>query len=732
MKQNTLKIVIALVLFMPIFVAAQNKMLTVEEAVLKQRNTLAPARLQGLAWVGKTNKFAYIAKQNGADCVVMQDAVSLKTDTVLTAAQYHELIAKAVAGQTKSDRIGNIQWVDSVTFKFTVKQSIYQANIKNGSVDVVCYLPADAEHVEVDETTQKVAFVLNHNIYVVNKQTEIKKEGDNIRVAESNRITTDGTEDLVYGQSVHRNEFGISKGLFWSPKGNRLAYYQMNQSMVTPYSIYQLDTKPASNKQIRYPMAGATSHVVNLYVRDFTKNRTVKIQTTGPSDQYLTNISWHPAEEKIYIMVVNREQTEMKLNEYDAVTGVFIKTLLTETHAKYVEPEEPIIFCNNPSEFLMFSKRSGYNHLYVYNANGRLEKQLTTGNFDVTQFLGFNQNGKYAYYTAASNDGLDRYTYKVELKTGKSTKLTLMPGTHATMLSHNGNFLLDVFSNLKTPRKTFLITENGEERALLLNATNPIADYKPCEITLQQIKAADGVTTLNGRLILPADFNPTKKYPTLVYLYGGPHAQMVTNSWLGGADLWLYYMAQNGYVVFTVDNRGSSNRGLDFENVTHRKLGVEEKADQLKGIDFLKGLNYVDTSRMGIYGWSFGGFMTTTMMTKTNVFKAGVAGGPVIDWSLYEIMYTERYMDTPKENPEGYAENNLLNSVKNLKGNLMLIHGTDDDVVLWQHSLQYLKKCVDNGVQLDYFVYPGHLHNVTGKDRVHLMQKITNYFNKNL
>jgi dipeptidyl-peptidase-4 len=327
---------------------------------------------------------------------------------------------------------------------------------------------------------------------------------------------------------------------------------------------------------------------------------------------------------------------------------------------------------------------------------------------------------------------MDRYCYSVDLATGKNTKLTLASGVHTILLNDAGSLMLDVFSNATTPRNISILGSKGEEKALLLNAINPIADYKKCEMRLFKIKAADGVTDLNCRMFLPANFDESKKYPTLVYLYGGPHAQMITNSWLGGADMWLYYMAQQGYVVFTIDNRGSANRGLNFENVTHRKLGVEERADQLKGIDYLKSQKFIDASRIGIYGWSFGGFMTTTMMSKTKEFKVGVAGGPVIDWSLYEIMYTERYMDTPKENPDGYAENNLLNHVKNLNGKLMLIHGTDDDVVLWQHSLKYIKKCVDEGVQLDYFVYPGHLHNVLGKDRVHLMQKITDYFKQNL
>jgi dipeptidyl-peptidase-4 len=243
------------------------------------------------------------------------------------------------------------------------------------------------------------------------------------------------------------------------------------------------------------------------------------------------------------------------------------------------------------------------------------------------------------------------------------------------------------------------------------------------------LKAADGTTTLYGKLILPPNFDSTKKYPTIVYLYNGPNVQLLHNSFPESGNLWYEYMAQHGYIVFTMDGRGSWNRGIAFEQATHRKLGEVEMEDQVKGVEYLKNLKYVDAGRMGIHGWSFGGFMTTSLMLKhPGIFKCAVAGGPVMDWGMYEVMYTERYMSTPKDNPDGYKKSCLLDKVKNLQGKLLLIHGTNDDVVVWQHSIDFIKKSVDEGVQVDYFVYPGHEHNVRGKDRVHLMQKITDYF----
>ncbi|MFN7313779.1 MAG: DPP IV N-terminal domain-containing protein [Bacteroidota bacterium] len=720
---------------MPLWASAQQKMLTVEDAVLKQRSTLGPARLANLAWVPGSNKFVFTAKKNGKDCMVMQDAASLKTDTVLTVELFNDFGKKSIPAFETVERLPVITWLSDNSFRYQIKNGIFIGNTKTNNVQVVVYLPENAQHAELEPVSGKVAYTLGGNIlssYQNSYFDKAKKSGtDNTEM--SDYITKDGNGGIVYGTSVHRNEFGIDKGIFWSPKGNRLAFYQMNEAMVTDYPIYNLNTKPAGSKNIKYPMAGALSHHVKVWVKDFVNNRLVMLQSGDPADQYLTNVSWHPAEEKVYIAIVNRGQNEMKLNEYDAVTGAFIKTLFTETHPQYVEPEHGMIFCkNNPKQFVWMSEADGFNHLYLYNTTGRLDKQLTQGKFDVTQFLGFSNDGTKAFYVAASEDGLERHAYSVDLATAKVKKLTTHAGVHQVMLSDNGQYLIDQYSNVNTPRRIIILDANGAERAELLDAKNPITDYKKCELRLFKIKAADGKTDLNCRMFLPADFDSTKKYPTLIYLYGGPHAQMVTNSWLGGADMWLYYMAQQGYVVFTMDNRGSANRGLAFENATHRNLGTEERLDQNLGVEFLKSRSYVDANRMGIYGWSFGGFMTITMMSKTNFFKAGVAGGPVIDWGHYEIMYTERYMDTPAENPKGYEESNLLNYVKDLKGRLLIIHGTDDDVVLWQHSLKYIKKCVDEGVQLDYFVYPEHLHNVMGKDRVHLMQKITQHFNDNL
>jgi dipeptidyl-peptidase-4 len=421
----------------------------------------------------------------------------------------------------------------------------------------------------------------------------------------------------------------------------------------------------------------------------------------------------------------------MKLNQYDVATGAFVKNLFVEKHARYVEPEEPMQFVPMHADWFVWeSERSGYNHLYLYDMNGKQLKQLTSGNNTVTKNLGWDAEGKNLLVQIATNNGLDRAIYQVS-SAGKMKLITTNSGTYNAIPHTSGLHFLTTFTNLSTPNDVSLYSA-GKVLRDLYKAPNPVAKYNLPSVEFVKLQATDS-TVLNGRIIKPAKMVAGKKYPALVYLYGGPHAQMVTNTWQGGANNWMEYMATKGYVVFTMDNRGSSGRGQKFEDVVHNHLGTIQMEDQMKGVEYLKTLPFVDASRMGIHGWSFGGFMTTTMMTRQpDVFKAGVAGGPVIDWALYEIMYTERYMDTPKSNKEGYDESNVLKYVPNLKGRLMLIHGTIDDVVVWQHSQLFVQECVKKGKLVDYMIYPAHKHNVMGKDRLHLMRAITQYFEDHL
>lgn len=541
--------------------------------------------------------------------------------------------------------------------------------------------------------------------------------------------------DIVYGQAVHRNEFGIYKGTFWSPKGNCLAFYRMDQSMVTAYPQVNTTTRIATLEPDKYPMAGMTSHKVTVGIYHIQSGKTVYLQAGDPTDRYFTNISWSPDEKSIYVIELNRDQNHSQLVRYNAETGAKEAMLFEETHPKYVEPQHPIVFLPwDNNQFIYWSQRDGFHHLYLYNKEGQLIKQLTQGDWLVQDILGFNTARKEMIIASTEISPLQTNIFSLNVKTGKRTLLGQQDGTHSARLSASGTYLIDNFTSFNVPREISILPTNGKTGINLLTATDPMKEqYNLPEITLGTIKAADGKTDLYYRLIKPVNFDPNKKYPAIIYVYGGPHAQLIHNNRFYDARGWDLYMAQKGYVMLTVDSRGSDNRGLEFENCTFRQLGVEEMKDQVEGAKFLQSLPYVNADKIGVHGWSFGGFMTTNLMlTYPEIFKVGVAGGPVIDWQYYEVMYGERYMDTPQTNPEGYKNSNLKLKAGNLKGRLEVIIGGADPTCVPQHSYTFLRACIDAGTHPDFFVYPEDGHNMMGRDRVHLHEHITRYFEDHL
>lgn len=698
---------------------SQTKMFTMEEAVVLQRSTLAPAKLKQLMWVKNSDNYSFVDKQNEEDCLVVTAAASGKTVQRLLLSNLNKVMIETLQSSFKG--FPAISWIDENKFVFEFDKKVYSFDLKSSkikferSVDI----GEDAQNKDVADKTNYIAFTVKNNLFVFDGKEKLI-------------VTNDADENIVNGQTVHRDEFGIHKGTYWSPKGDLLAFYRMDQTMVTDYPVIDWVPRPAKNVNIKYPMAGDKSHEVTVGVYNVSSGKTVFLKTGEPKDQYLTNIAWSNDEQYIYIAVLNREQNHMKLNKYNVTTGLLEKTLFEEKHDKYVHPMHPLLFLPNGKQFIWQSERDGFNHLYLYNEDGKLVKQLTKGNWIVTDIAGTDKKGTKVFYTATTESGITRNFYSVDVKTGKVVRITKGDGTHTSMLSGSGNYIIDNFQSTTVPRNVYVNSCNGKNSKLIFTAPNPIADYKLGEMKLFALKSESG-EDLYCRLYKPVDFDSTKKYPTIVYVYNGPGIQMINNTWNGQGDLWFQYMAERGFVVFTMDGRGSTNRGLAFEQAVFRHLGVNEMKDQLVGVDFLKKQSYVDASRMAVFGWSFGGFMVTSLMTRyPDVFKIGIAGGPVIDWSYYEVMYTERYMDTPQENPEGYKESRTINYIENLKGKLMLIHGTQDPTVVWQHSIQYLKECVDKKKQIDYFVYPGHEHNVLGKDREHLYQKVTDYILQNL
>lgn len=557
-------------------------------------------------------------------------------------------------------------------------------------------------------------------------------------------------KDVVYGQAVHRNEFGIMKGTFWSPKGTYLAFYRMDQSMVTDYPQVNTTARIAELVPDKYPMAGMTSHKVTVGIYNVKDGKTIYLQAGDPTDRYFTNISWGPDEKSVFVIELNRDQNHAQLVQYDAVSGQKIGVLYEEKHARYVEPQHPLIFLPwDDSQFIYQTQRDGFNHLYLMDTKTKLKGEwktgkdsedqyceylkaipLTEGNWLVQDVLGFNAARKEIIIASTEISPLQTNIFSLNVKNGKRTLIGMEDGTHQAKLSASGTYLIDYFTSNNVPREISILPTTGKKGTTLFTATDPLKEnYNLPEITVGTIKAADGKTDLYYRLIKPVNFDPNKKYPAIIYVYGGPHAQMIHNTRFYDARGWDLYMAQQGYVMLTVDNRGSDNRGIKFENCTFRHLGTEEMKDQVQGAKFLQSLPYVDADKIGVHGWSFGGFMTTNLMlTYPDIFKVGVAGGPVIDWQFYEVMYGERYMDTPQANPEGYKESNLRLKAGNLKGRLEVIIGGMDPTCVPQHSISFLRACIDAGTHPDFFIYPEDGHNMMGRDRVHLHEHITRYF----
>lgn len=719
MKTICKSILAALLLAMP---AMPGTTVMAQETTMNS-NELKYPTLEDLIPGGETYRFAetlYGVQWWGDQCIKPTldslFAINPKNgkETLLTTREH---INQALQAQ-KLDKLSHLYsvqlpWADKTQLLLAMKGKYVVYDWKTDQI--VSSLVFDKQAANTDYSTESghVAYTIANNLYVDDKQI------------------TDEPEGIVCGQTVHRNEFGISKGTFWSPSGQLLAFYRMDESMVSQYPLVDITARVGKVDPVRYPMAGMTSHKVQVGIYNPATGKTLYLNTGDPTDRYFTNISWAPDEKSLFLIELNRDQNHSKLCQYDAETGKLMDTLYQEKHPKYVEPQQPIVFLPwDDTKFIYQSQKDGYNHLYLYNTEGQQLKQLTSGPWLVQSILGFNAKKKEIFITATKESPLQSNLYKVNVANGKLTPMDNGQGVHNAQLSTSGTYLLDNWSAPDVPRVIDLrSTANGRQTACLLTAANPFEGFKMPGVEVGTLKAADGKTDLYYRIIKPADFDPAKKYPAIVYVYGGPHAQMIAGNWNSSARGWDLYMANKGYILFTLDNRGSSNRGLEFENCTFRHLGIEEGKDQVKGVEFLQSLPYVDANRIGVHGWSFGGHMTTALMLRyPDTFKVGVAGGPVIDWGYYEVMYGERYMDTPHTNPDGYKQTNLKNLAPQLKGHLLIIHDDHDDTCVPQHTLSFIKACVDARTYPDMFIYPCHKHNVLGRDRVHLHEKITRYF----
>lgn len=700
--------------------AQQQQPITLTDAILKPW-PLYPERMAGLQWIPATDQYSYLK----GDSLMAGGTGSGDVRLLITRGELN----RALPAADTLARMPAVEWTDQRTLLFGSGLHTYAFNVAGKKAALRYTLPDDAENDDADDAREKAAFTRGNNLFIA---------GPGNKVAQ---VTTDGADGIVNGKSVHREEYGITKGTFWSPDGKLLAFYRMDETMVTPYYVEDITTTPSTFKKFRYPMAGQTSHQVTLGVYDTRSGKTIFIKPDGPPDHYLTNISWDPDNAHIQIILQDRAANHFRVMRYDALSGAFQRMLFEEHNDKWLEPEHPFTFLKKtPARYIHWSQRDGWWHLFLYDVNLGMVRQLTTGNWVVNRIIGMDPDERQLYVEGTATidpkdpkGAMETHLYRVELATGNTVRLTKEAGTHRGLLAENGRFLIDQWSSTTVPGRTELLdAATGKVVKLLKDSKDRLAARWKGSVELVQVQGENG-DLLNGRLIKPAGFDPARKYPVIVYTYNGPHVQLVTNSFIGGAQLWMMQAADRGYLIFTVDGHGSGNRGLAFEQAIYRQLGITEVQDQLHGAAWLKHLPYVDSTRMAVHGWSFGGHVTEALMLRApGTFQVGVAGGAVQDWKLYEVMYTERYMDTPEENPKGYAETALPPIADHLRGHLLLIHDNMDETVVPEHALRFLKSCVDKGVYPDFFYYPGHAHNVRGKDRVHLYTQILDYMDEHL
>ena len=695
----------AIALMMTFTLSAQEserKLLSIEDVVLNRE--LSPKTFP-VQWVGQSDSYSTVE----GETLVATDARNNKKRTIISLEEVNSILS------TDFKRFPAYAWEDDNSLIVNAHSQRNIIDLKTRKVSAAYKIPVGANLTRQSGKGGIYAYTKENNLFCFDGERE-------------HQITNFEDKNIVCGQSVSRNEFGISGGIFFSPDGKKIAFYQKDESRVTDFPLLDINTRTGTLRNIKYPMNGMDSEHVSLGVYDIASGKTTYLNVTDfDAERYLTCITWSPDSERIYIQVLDRAQKNIHLNSYNASTGEFLKQILSEHNDRWVEPQYQLVFLkNDPSRFIYSTdNRDGFWNLYICNDEGKVER-LTKVNADVKYVA---QDDKFVYYTSAEVSPAESHLFKVEIASGKATRLTKEAGWHEPVMSNSGKFYLDTYSSLNVPRVVDLGRTDLKPSRELFRAEDPTVGYNFCNIELGKIKSADGKFDNFYRLIKPLDFDPTKKYPVILYVYGGPHSQMVKNNYQASLRRWEMYMAQHGYVVFVMDNRGTQNHGAEYEKAIHRQCGQAEMEDQMVGMRWLMSHDWVDQERIGVHGWSYGGYMTISLITNyPDVFKVGVAGGPVIDWKWYEVMYGERYMDNTHNNPEGFAKTSLINKATSLKGKLLICQGAVDNVVVWQHSLSFIRECIKNHVQVDYFPYPCAEHNVYGKDAVHLYQKITNYF----
>ena len=569
-----------------------------------------------------------------------------------------------------------------------------------------------------------VSFLRDHNLWIVP-----------VSGGDPRALTTGGTEELRKGELdwVYPEELDISTAYWWSPDSSSVAYLEMNESKVSQFSLLDFESFTGEAELQRYPVAGGTNPTVHVFVVPVSGGEPRRMDTGANDDIYLPRVNWLPDSRRLAIQRLNREQTQLDLLLADASTGQ-TSILLTEKDSYWINVNDDLRFFSGSPRFLWGSERSGYHHLYLYDLTGKQLAQLTTGEWEVTEVEALDEKNSVVYFSSTEKSPLERHLYRVGLDAKGLKRITSEPGSHSVFFSPGASFYLDTYSNSKTPPRQDVYKSDGTHSATLNENKIPeLASLHLSPMEFLTVNSHDGVT-LNCYMIKPPSFDPAKKYPVIVFTYGGPHAQVVLNAWGGSTYLWHAMMAQKGFIIFALDNRGSAGRGHLFEEPIHFRFGAQELSDQRDGAAWLARQPFVDSSRIGIWGWSYGGHMTLhAMLDAPGAFKVGFAGGPVTDWRYYDSIYTERYLGLPDKHPESYDSSSPIENASRLVGKLLIAHGTGDDNVHYSNTLALTNAFVESGKYAEVMAFPGRGHGVSDPPaRRVLMQHAMLFFLNNL
>ncbi|MBM4174857.1 MAG: S9 family peptidase [Ignavibacteria bacterium] len=582
-------------------------------------------------------------------------------------------------------------------------------------------------NVKFSEDGTKLGYVIKDNIYVYDLASNVERQ-----------LTFDGNGVILNGHFdwVYEEEFSIIDGWQFSPDGKEIAFWQLDQSPVPEIEIQQFDSLYFNSIIMRYPKAGDKNSIVKIGVIDIASGKTNWMNIGTEIDIYIPRIRWTENSGVLAITRMNRLQNKLELLLADSKSGKS-KVIYIDTDSCWVDVEDAnLVFLKDKKHFLITSERSGFKHFYLYDLNGKMIRQITKGNWEVTSLSSLDEKNQIIYFISGMNDPTLRHLYKINLNGKGFTQITKDDGNNSINFSPNSKYFIRSYSNISSVSKTQLETSDGKVIEVLENnekLANTLEEYSFAPAEFLSFTTSDGIQ-LNAMMIKPKDFDASKKYPVLVYNYSGPGSQIVRNAWQGGQYLWYQMLAQEGYIIFMLDNRGTGGRGKSFKNIVYKKLGYWEVNDQIEGTKYLMTLPYVDGERIGIWGWSYGGYMSAlTIMEGNEYFKAAVAVAPLADWKFYDTIYTERYMSTPQLNPEGYEAGSVLNKVDKLKGKLLLVHGTADDNVHFQNTVVLVDELVKANKQFQVMFYPGKNHGIYGgKTREQLFTMITNFIRENL